>query len=83
MIVHSNWPPEGYEMIPGKCPNEGHACNCIGKCAPTLVKKRSCNCTGHSYPGVNHMAPCCSTPHITWEEWRASLPWYKVAKYRG
>lgn len=30
--------PEGYHWEAGSCPNIGHACFCIGKCRPTLVK---------------------------------------------
>ena len=55
MIVQSNWPPEGYEIVPGKCPNEGHACNCIGKCQPTMVRTCPCGTKG-----------CRENDHLFW-----------------
>ena len=66
MIVHStNWPPEGYELIGGKCPNVGRACNCIGLCHPTLQKKELCGkptvqagTDGHCTKYKDHIGVC-------------------------
>lgn len=42
MFVYIDWPPEGFEVVPGMCPaaagaqGKPVACNCTGACAPTL-----------------------------------------------
>lgn len=32
-------PWEGKRVVPGRCPNVGSACNCIGRCQPVIVSK--------------------------------------------
>lgn len=28
---------KGKRLVPRRCPNAGHPCNCIGKCQPIIV----------------------------------------------
>lgn len=37
MTIISSWPGPEKRIVLGKCPNMGHACNCIGACQPIVV----------------------------------------------